>query len=216
MAHTASSLSTKRMVLSLLIFCAIPASAHLLNVFVRQYDIALMASMNTGGAVLIIYNWNLFGIHYNRAKENPADTLLFTVIAFLLILVWTWVGLALLKCRIIIPSHEVLQAYGYARPGMLMAYSIMEAAAFVITCKCVTDRFVVRHQELQTILLTGLLFGTLITFLFLPAMNILTIVTTLLYNVVLMTMEAYAYNQTHSFIPGMLGFAFSNLVFMLL
>lgn len=213
--HSSSSLSGKHMFVSLLIFMAIPVCAHLINIPVDQYDISLMACMNIGGAVQIFYNWNLFGIHYNRAKEHPADTMLFALIAFVLILLWTWVGLALLKCRIIIPSREVLQSFGYARPGMLISYSFMEAAVFVITCKCITDHFEIRHQELQTILLTGLIFGILITVFFLPGYNILTIITTLLYNVVLMTMEAYSYNQTHSFIAGMLGLAFSNLIFML-
>lgn len=214
-SDTGSSLSSKRMFLSFIIFLAIPVGAHLINLFVDQYDISLMACLNIGGAVLIIYDWNLFGIHYNRAKEHPADTFLFTILGFVIIFLWTWVALAWLKCRIIIPSKEVLRAYGYARGGMLIAYSLMEAAVFVITCKCVTDRFDIHHQELQVILLTGLLFGLLITILFLPGRNIFTIITTLLYNVVLMIIEAALYNQTGSFIAGMLGLALSNLMLML-
>jgi len=39
-----------------------------------------MCAMNIGISLLIMYDWNLFGIHYNRSKANLFDTLLFTLI----------------------------------------------------------------------------------------------------------------------------------------
>ncbi len=213
--NSITTLSLKRIVITLLILVMIPFGARFINIYLQQYDISLMFTMNVGGSIMIIYNWNLFSLHYNRAKNNMIDTIFYTIVAFLLIAVWTWFSLSFLNCRIILPSSDVLERYGYALPGMLIAYSFMEAAVFCISAKCATDHFNIHHRELQTILATGILFGTLITVIFLPSTNIMIIITTLLYNVVLMTFEAYFYNQTHSFIPGLLGFALTNLVFML-
>ena len=67
----------------------------------------------------------------------------------------------------------------------------------------------------QIILFTGIMAGIAMTFLFIPSLNPLILLTTLLYNVVLMTMLSYFYNQTGSFIPGAMGFAFVNLTIML-
>jgi len=68
---------------------------------------------------------------------------------------------------------------------------------------------------LQIILLSGISIGLLTTILFLPSKNLLTILITLLYNVVLCTILSYLYNQSNSFIPGLIGFAGSNLFFMI-
>ena len=54
------------------------------------------------------------------------------------------------------------------------------------------------------------------TVLFIPSLNPFTLMTTLLYNVILMIMLSYFYNQTGSFIPGMLGFALVNLTIMII
>ena len=113
------------------------------------------------------------------------------------------------------PRTEVLVRYGYARIGMLIAYSFSEASMLCIVGKCATDPLTIHHRELQIILLSGISIGLLTTILFLPSKNLLTILITLLYNVVLCTILSYLYNQSNSFIPGLIGFAGSNLFFMI-
>lgn len=213
---TTSTMSSKRILITIAIFSAIPAVAHLLNNFVEQYDISLMFALNLGAAILIMYDWNLFGIHYNRAKYNIQDTILYSIIAFVMISIWTYISIHFLRCIVIIPNEIALTRYGYARIGMLLAYSFSEASALCIVEKCATDHLQVRHRELQSILLSGMMIGILMTFLFFPSLNILTILTTLFYNVILCTILAYLYNQSHTFIPGLIGFALSNLLFMIL
>lgn len=211
-----STLTKKRIYASIFIFISTAVIAHLINIFLEQYDISLMFALNLSATILIMYNWNLFGIHYNRAKYNITDTLIYTAIAFVVTAVWTYLSNKFLHCIIIMPSANILIQYGYARIGMLIAYSFSESAVICIVQKCATDHMKPRRHELQVILLSGILLGTLTTIVFLPSLNILTILTTLLYNVVLCTIFAYIYNQSHSFIPGMLGFAASNLLFMIL
>lgn len=202
--QTISTLSMKRIIISLSIFIAIPLTAHLLDLWVNQYAISLMFCMNIGVSALIIYDWNLFGIHYNRAKKNAMDTVLFTAAGGVLIMVWIYVGANLLKANIILPGNRDLIEYGYARPGMMIAFSFMEAAGVSISFKCFTDHFDIRGKELQSILLSGLLFGLLFTVIFLPSLDIGLFFRTYLYNMVLTAYLSYLYNQCHTIIPGML------------
>ena len=216
MQNVNTKLSLKRVIRSLILFIFIPVTARILNIFVQQYDISLMTSFNIVGSLLIFYDWNLFGIHYNRAKYNLDDTIMYTVVAYILILIWTIFSLEKLHCRVVIPSGDTLLSYGYARAGMMTAYSFMEAITVSIAVKCATDHMIVNHNELQIILLTGLAAGLGMTVLFIPSLNPFTLMTTLLYNVILMIMLSYFYNQTGSFIPGMLGFALVNLTIMII
>ena len=85
MQNVNTKLSLKRVIRSLILFIFIPVTARILNIFVQQYDISLMTSFNIVGSLLIFYDWNLFGIHYNRAKYNLDDTILYTVVAYILI-----------------------------------------------------------------------------------------------------------------------------------
>ncbi len=216
MSKSITTLSKKRVFITVVTFICTPLLAHLINLALSQYDISLMFSLNLCATILIMYNWNLFGIHYNRAKYNIFDTCIYAFISFVLITLWTYVCNRFLGSIVIIPSSEVLISYGYARIGMLIAYSFSEASIISIVEKVATDHMQIRHRELQVILLSGITIGILMTVLFIPSLNILTILITLLYNVVLCTILSYLYNQSHSFIPGMIGFACSNLFFMIM
>jgi hypothetical protein len=213
--RTRSSLSKRRILISLLLFISISPLASPLNIFVHQYEISLMFSMNVLCAVLLYYDWNLFGIHYNRAKSNIRDTILYGAIGLLLLCAWRFFCVDLLKAEILVPNGTVLRSYGYARPGMMTAYSLMESCALSIAYKCLTDHIVAKGKELQTILLSGLLSGILATVLFFPYSSILSFICTLLYSVGTMIILAYLYNQTRSIISGIFSIAFLNLLIMI-
>ena len=100
--------------------------------------------------------------------------------------------------------------------GMMIAYSFMEATTISIAVKCATDHMIINRNELQIILLTGIMAGIGMTLCFIPSLNPFTLMTTLLYNVILMILLSYFYNQTGSFIPGMVGFASVNLTIMII
>ena len=158
MSNTSSTtLSNKRVIITLCIYILVPIVAHLLNFLLQQYDISLMFSLNLATAILVMYNWNLFALHYNRAKQNLADALLYSILAFFLIGIWTYISNHFLKCIVIMPSKTVLIQYGYARIGMLIAYSFSEATLISIVEKVATDHINVKHHELQVIMLSGFL-----------------------------------------------------------
>ena len=166
MSNTLSSLSMKRIIISLIIFALIPVCAHVLNLFIHEEDLSMMVSMNVLTSVLIIYDWNLVGIHYNRAKNNIPDTILFFVIGLVLIRLWTWFGMSFLQVRPLLPAAETAVKYPYAVPSLLIAFSYIQAAMVNISFKCITDHLDVRSREIQAILISGILFGLVYTIAF--------------------------------------------------
>lgn len=200
---TRSSLSLKRILISLLLLAVIPAIANGIDAFVGQQDISMMFALNICGSILIIYDWNLFGIHYNRSKSAPGTFFLYFVIGIALIAAWLFLGTAFLQSKILLPNAFSLIAYGYARPGMMIAFSIIEAAIVNIGFKCLTDHMNVRSLEIHAILISGLLFGLCFTALFTP-LDLGLWFRTYLYNMVLVSMLSFLYYQSSSFMPGLL------------
>lgn len=213
MSSPVSKLSAKRIFISLLIIILIPISAHYLDMLTQIHDISLMCSMNIGISLLIMYDWNLFGIHYNRAKANLFDTLLFTLIGCAGISAVFWISEHFLMASPVLPDPKVMRAYGYARPGMWAAFSFMQAVLVNMGFKVMTDPLKIKTRELQTILLTGLLFPLLFTALFTP-FDIVLIARTYLYNFLLVTLLSYMYNQSHSIMPGILSMTIVYLAVM--
>ena len=215
MSKRNTTLSKKRVLITILLFLAIPIGAKILNRSIQQYDISLMFTFNIFGSLIIFYDWNLFGVHYNRAKYNIDDTILYTIVAYVALMIWTIFSLDILHCRIILPTGKTLTSFGYARLGMLISDSFIEAFSFSITIKSASDQLSISGREIPIILLTGLIAGITITFLFLPSHNLLTILTTILYNVILLIFLSYIYNQCGSFFPGAIAFALCNLTIMI-
>ena len=214
---TFSTLSIKRIVVSLLILIMIPVTAKVVDRFAGLYQLSLAFSVNLWTSVLIIYDWSLFGIHYNRVKRNLGNSLIIAAIGVIVIGIWLWVGRSFLHSSIPIPEGSILRRNGYGRPAMLAAFSFMQAAAVNIGFKCLTDHLDVRSGEIQAILISGFSFGLFLTLLFVSLpINIGILVTTYLYNFVLVSILSYLYRESTSFIPGILAMGTVYLVWMLL
>ena len=211
-----STLSTKRIIRTSILFLAIPLCARLLDLLVRQYSISLMAAFNLLASFQLMYDWNLFGIHYNRAKKHLFDTLLYVLAGVVIIFLLFLFGAIVLHANIVIPEKTDLIAYGYARIGMLAAYSYMQASAVSLTFKAMTDRLDTEGRTIQSILLTGLGFGLLYTIMFLPEFNIGLLFTTYFYNILLMSFLSFLYNRSDSIIPGMAALGTAYLLIMIL
>ena len=212
---TVTSLSTKRILISLFLLFCIPAGTLILNIPVGQIWISRMVVMNIAVSLLIMYDWNLFGIHYNRSKQNLTDTLVYTLTGAFLLALWHRAGANFLNAAMLLPERQVLRMYGYARPGMLIAFSFMKAAAVNIGFKVITDRFDVRGREIQGILVSAILWGFLITLSYAP-LSPSQLIPAYLYNLVQTGLLSYLYNQSHSFIPGILAMTLVSLGIMLI
>lgn len=216
MSQTLSTLSRKRIVISLILAALIPVTAKILNVFLDQEQISLMVSMNIFTSVLIMYNWNLVAIHYNRAKENIPETIVYSLIGLALVFLWSLLGLSFFKAQLILPPGYALIGYGYARPGFLVAFSFMESALLNLTFKIMTDHLDVIHKELQSILLSALAVGLVITIAFVPLNDISLLLRSYVYFMGLFALLSYLYNQTHTIVPGILALGIVNLILMIL
>ena len=210
-----TSLSTKRIIISFLLLAAVPAAAVLLDRLIDHRWISYMFSLNIFISLLIMYDWNLFGIHYNRSKSDPFEALIYTLIGAVLVYAWHWAGSHLLKAVILLPPGSVLRMYGYARPGMLAAFSFMQASAVNIGFKVLTDRFSVYGREFLSILLSAVVFGLLITLSYVP-FSFSVLIPAYLYNMGITAIMSYLYNQSHSFFPGILSLTAVYLAVMIL
>lgn len=212
-----STLSVRRIVISILLFLMIPVTAWTADIYAEQYSLSLAFAFNIWVSVLIMYDWSLFGIHYNRVKRNLFNSAVFSVIGMILIAIWLWAGRSFLHCTILIPEGAVLRRYGYARPAMLTAFSFMQAAAANIGFKCLTDHLKVRDGEIQAILISGFLFGFLMTAAFtVPPFSVSVFATTYLYNFVLTAILSYLYRESTSFMPGLVAMGTVYFLFMVL
>ncbi len=209
-----STLSKKRIFITALIFFITPLLHYFVNARIENETLSLMLSLNFTGWALIIYDWNLFGIHYNRAKANIKDTLIFTGIGFALLLVWALLNLKFLKGYMLLPDQETLSQYRFALPPILIAFSYIQATIINICFKTMMDHVETASREVFVILLTGFLFGTIYTLCFTPYQASI-LVPSLLYNIITVTILSYLYNQTSSFISGILAFGTVYLVLQL-
>jgi hypothetical protein len=202
-------------VISLLIFFLIPIVKTITNQFVHNDTISYTMALNLAGALLIIYDWNLFGIHYNRSKKHLADTMIYMLIGMAVIGLWVYVDLKFLQADILISDPASTKAYLFGSPAIMLAFSFIQGAIINISFKCVTDRMNIQNRELIVILVSGFLFGLIYTIAFLSTFTLDLFIRTYLYNVVLIAILSYLYNQSHSFIPGILSFGIIMIIVQL-
>ncbi len=207
-----SSLSLKRIIISLCVFCMIPVVYRLVLMVAGNETAAMTFTLNLTGLILIIYDWNLFGIHYNRAKANPKDALIYTIVGTIIIAILTWINQAFLKGYIPLPDAATVNNYLFSAPAVLLAYSVVLGFIVNISFKCLTDHLDIRDREALIILASGFLFGILYTAVFVPFGDLGLLVRTYLYNVLLICTMSYLYNQSHSFIPGIISFTIIMLL----
>lgn len=213
--NTFSSLTAKRILISLMLFAAVPFTALLINRYVRQETMSLMVSFNIFGFILCTYDWNLFAIHYNRFKCRLQDSLFYTVLGIILISFIFLVNDHFLNGQTVIADDESLIRFGYARFGMWMAFSYVQSLVISITWKCLTDRITIQGSELRTIILTAVLFGFFYLAAFIPFSPMIW-TRTYLYNILLTAALSYLYNQSHTLLPGVLAMGTVYLAAMIL
>ncbi len=210
-----SSLSTKRIVISLLLFLAIPVCAHISNIFAQQSDICFSTFLNLFAFLLLFYDWNLFTIHYNRSKYNLSTTGMYFVIGLILLTLLSLLNRIFINGTFVLPLQSSLIRYGYARPSMYVAFSFSQALVLTIIYKCLTDRFEIQGKELQVLLLSSFLLAFVYLICFIP-FSFEIWIRTLLYNILLFLILGYLYNQSHSMMPGLLSMTLVYLLLMLL
>lgn len=199
-----SSLSGKRIVISLLIIALLPI-LHILFVWLtKDNTISFTFAFNFCSWLLLIYDWNLFGIHWNRFKARKNDCILYTIVGFLLIGLWICLNQAFLKGSLVLPNPDIVREYQFALPAIFAAFSYSQTFLICIGFKCLTDHMDIRSREVLLILLSGVLFGFFYTLAITPSFQIITLVETYLFHTILICILSYLYNQSSSLLPGMI------------
>ena len=210
-----SSLSLKRIIISLLVFCAIQPFAMALNRFADNKVLSNMFAINLAGMILIIYDWNLFGIHYNRAKHHLKETVLWSLLGIAVIGVWAYLAYRFVPFVQVLPDYTQIASYRFAWPAVILAYSYVQAAIINICFKCLTDHINVHSREAAVILLSGFLFGLFYTAVHV-SLHMEVWIPAYFYNVVLIAFMAYLYNQSHSFVPAIISMGTVYLILQIL
>lgn len=186
--------------------------AFLVEMLTKDKTIAYTFALNLVATLLLMYDWNLFGIHYNRMKEHPHDFILYTILGLILFGGWLTFNQRFLNGFALEPDRTIMQRYAFALPAIAIAFSFSQSLIINIGFKCLTDHFDIREKELLIILASGFLFGLFYTVVFLETFTLDYFVRTYLYNVILVSFLSYLYNQSSSFLPGLLSLGLVMLV----
>ncbi len=209
-----TTMSVKRILISLLLFILILPFHWILTRLTGNSTLSMMFVLNFTAWILIIYDWELFGLHWNRAKANMSDTILYFVVGFIALFFWTLINSQYLGGSLVLPDPAVFKTDPIAGPAVRFAYSLSLGTILNIEFKCFTDHMKFYAREATMILLTAFLFGLLHMIVFPVKLSL--IIPTYLYNILLFALLSYLYNQTHSILPGILSFTAVYLCWMIL
>ena len=81
-----TTISIPKILISLIVYFALPLSAAWLNQFVDSMTITYMMIYSATALILISLNWEVFSLHLHRFAKNMKDCLLFTLICFIVII----------------------------------------------------------------------------------------------------------------------------------
>ena len=205
-------LSKKRILISLLLFSSIPFLSFFLNQFVHNHTLTQMFAINFTVWILIMYDWNLFGIHYNRCKKEPDKALRYTLIGIGLVSAWIFASRFFLHAGHIFPDFLSIHSYRAAWPAVLIAYSFGNSALMNIGFKVMTDRIRIKGQVLLAILVTAGVFGTFYTLLF-HFWSFSEFFAALFFTIVLTGIQSFLCSRAHTIFPGMIATALVFLLF---
>ncbi len=213
-----SRLSIKRIILSLAIFCITPGIAWVVNMLINNQTLAYMFSLNLCGTILIIYDWNLFGIHYNRSKSNMNNAIFYSIVGIILFSLLLALNKFIFHLNLLEPDISTTKSYIFALPAILIAYSFMHSILINIGFKCLTDHMRIHSKELLIILVSGALFGLIYTVVFSFYLNIgfnfINLISHYLFNAITVCICSYLYNQSGSFFPSMISLGLVYLLFI--
>lgn len=208
-------LSKKRILISILLFLCIPLLSFFLEPLIHNHTLTQMFVINLITWILILYDWNLFALHYNRCKAEPGKAVRYTLLGMGLVGVWIWICQFLLFKGHLFPDFSSIRSYPAAWPAVCIAYSFGHAALINIGFKVMTDRFRIKGQVLLAILATAFIFGTFYTLLF-HFRSVSDFFSALFFIVVLCSIQSFLCSQSHSFFPGMIATSFVFLLFQFL
>lgn len=202
MSNTTTTLTFKRIITSLLIFFIVPILSPIIDTVVKDPMISYTLLTNIAGFTLMIINWDLLTIHACRFKSDIKESLFFTIIGALLLGIIFIVNQMFLHAYVPIVNPDSFNSFILFSVPILLAYSFVFSMNYVIAFKCITDRLNIKQAEIATIFLSGFLFSLLFTLFFVP-FDVISWLKSYLFYLAITTIISYLYNQTKSFLSGL-------------
>lgn len=201
--ETKSSLKIKRIVITTFIYFISPFMATLASKLINDMTISHTLIQSIVGFINITYNWDLFALHYNRAKKSLGDIIFFSVVGIILMGILTYININYIYGYILLADPVTFSTYYGGSALILIVLTFIYSFNSLITFKCILDRIKITSSTIQMILFSGLFFGLLISILFVPYNIDIQIASFLFYSILYMICS-YQYNQTQTIIPSII------------
>ena len=201
MSISRSTLSVRRIIITILLFALIPLLFPILNHFIENKTISYTVLVNVIACIVFIYDYDLLALHYNRVKKNAKESLIFYFIGLIFYSILFTVNHFFIKGYLPYIDPKIVRSYMVAAPLMYIAYTFIFSILISICYKCLTDRLIIKDKEPLVITFSGVLFGLLFTVAFVPFSWEMWIRSFILISIQVAFLS-YSYNQTTSFLPG--------------
>ncbi|MEG0168613.1 hypothetical protein [Anaerorhabdus sp.] len=215
MSNQSTTLPYSRIILSICFFLIVPIFSPLINMVIQNQLIAYTFTVSLSGLLLMIQNWDLLEIHGKRFKDDSKEATFFTILGILVLSFIVWANHTYLKAFLPFIDPEILSSFTWFIIPIFLVNTFVFAMNYVLVFKCVTDRLKLKHAEAVVILLSGFLFALLFTVTYIP-FDVIAWLKGYLFYFIITVIISYLYNQTHSFLPGMISFGFVLFLFNLL
>ncbi len=200
---TKSTLNISRILITSFLFFSIPFVSSMLDKIISNITISYSLTISIVAFIYIVYNWDLFALHYNRSKKNIPDTIFFTIVGLVLFGILTYINQRFIKGYILLCDEATLRSYVGGTPILIISYTFSFALCMMIAYKSIVDRIKIEISTELVILFSGLFFGLLYTIFYVPY-NLDLMISSFLYYSIFFIISSYLYNQCGSFIPAMI------------
>ncbi|MCI5772988.1 MAG: hypothetical protein MR210_00310 [Erysipelotrichaceae bacterium] len=201
MSITKSTLTLKRIIITIALFALIPILFPFLNQILDSKTITYTVLVNVIGCIVFIYDYDLLALHYNRVKKNAKESLIYFLVGLVFYSVLFFINEYFLHGYLPHVNPHYVKSYIFGAPFMYLAYTYTFAILTSICYKSLTDHLSIKDKEFVVILFSGLLFGLLYTVAFVPFSKDMWIASYILISIQVGYLS-YSYNQTTSFLPG--------------
>ncbi|MEG0177444.1 hypothetical protein [Anaerorhabdus sp.] len=215
MTDKSTTLPFNRIILAICYFLIVPILSPLINILIQNQLISYTFAVSLSGLLLMIQNWDLLEIHAKRYKADFKEALFFTFVGAIILAFIIWVNSTYVHAYMPHLDKNIMIDFSWFVVPIVFINTFIFAMNYVIVFKCVTDHLKLQHAEIVVILLSGFIFALLFTVTYIPFEVIAWLKGYLFYFVITLVIS-YLYNQTHSFLPGMIGFGFVLMVFNLI
>lgn len=201
--------SSVRVAITLIAFFTFQLTIPFLDYFAQDLIITKTLVFSFLALLILFLNYNLLTLHFNRLK-NQKDRLLFFVLGFSYFFIILGINHYLIKADFSIP-HQVSTGFNLFYPLFIIVFSLPFSCTYIIAYKVMSDNFNIHNSELKVILISSIMFATLIALVsgnwnVLLFLNFVT-------NLLVTLGVSYLYNQTGNLAGGMLSLGAALLVY---